>query len=272
VATRPANEAGRPRGDRRSRTREVEHAQEAGKPDPGGEREAYAPPKLQTDPPGAPADTKKATDPAPALHESAPPSSGERDDATAPHRADQLAASLRAALAPEPEEGAAHDTDDEHDDSDKKPRRPDGLFFRSSSGEDATLSAAGGTQPELARATKPADEEQLAVIERTFAPASGGDELARTNEGTALEFLDATLARPPKLSEPPPQALGDTGENEVVSSEGHEASAARDGAEAIEEEVIIADDLAEMIEAEEGEPPPEEPKAKRSVPPPIPRH
>ena len=243
------------------------------KPEPGAEREAYAPPKLQTNPPAAPVETKKPTDPAP------PAEASDKDDSTAPHKPDQLAASLRAALAPEPEVSDKADEsgepgDDEAPETDDRPQRPEGLFFRSNAGEEATVSAPG-TQPEIARTTQPADEEELAVIERTFAPAGENDELMRTSEGSAVDFLDATLARPPKLSEPPPP-LGDTGENEIATSAG-----VAEDAEDFEEEVIIADDLAEMIDAPEEqeeasgpatEKPPEPPLSKRSIPPPIPRH
>jgi hypothetical protein len=52
---------------------------------------------------------------------------------------------------------------------------------------------------------------------------------------------------------------------------------ATENGENFEEEVIIADDLAEMLEPEDDGGPatedqPEEAKSKRSVPPPIPRH
>jgi hypothetical protein len=240
------------------------------KPEPGAEREAYAPPKLQTNPPGpqsARPEPKKVTDPAPA------PPATERDDSTSPHKPDHLAASLRAALAPEPDE--EHDApapqEEEPSSQDERPRRPEGLFFRSSP-EEATLSAPQ-TQPEVDRLTKPADEEQLEAIERTFAPETGPDDLGRTQQGAGLDFLDSTLARPPQLQ--------DTGENaamtEPANGEGErEAQSEGQQEEDFEEEVIIADDLAEMLDAEdEGpatEPPPEEPKSKRSIPPPIPRH
>jgi hypothetical protein len=251
------------------------------KPEPGGEREAYAPPKLQTNPP-APLPTravepKKATDPAPAPATTAsPPPSPERDDSTAPHKG-ELAASLRAALAPEPEEEEPREeapVDDEPPASgDERPQRPEGLFFRASGGDEATLSAPL-TQPEGDRATKPADEEQLAAIERTFAPGMGGDELNRTTEGGSLDFLDSTLARPPHLGDSP-SGLQDTGEHAAAAGD-ETRNGESEQEEEFEEEVIIADDLAEMLDAEdEGpatEPPPEEPKSKRTVPPPIPRH
>jgi hypothetical protein len=125
----------------------------------------------------------------------------------------------------------------------------------------------------MARATQPADEHDLEAIERTFAVAPRED-LLRTGEGSAMDFLDATLARPPKLSEPPVN-LAKTGETPMADLQ---ASGERD---ALEEEVIIADDLAEMIDVgDEDEPemdeaslPDESPedKPKRTVPPPIPR-
>jgi hypothetical protein len=180
---------------------------------------------------------------------------------------DPLAASLRAALHPEPEE---HEGTNDVDQGDPRPPRPEGLFFRSSL-EEVTVSAPG-TQPEMARATRPADEQDRLVLDQTFAPGLATDELLRTSEGAALDFLDSTLARPPKLSEPPPPALLDTGEHAMADMPGDEAGEGED----FEEEVIIADDLAEMIDAEdESAPPteesPEELKSKRSVPPPIPR-
>ncbi len=242
------------------------------KPEPGAEREAYAPPKLQTNPPAPQSvrpEPKKVTDPAPA-----PPPATERDDSTSPHKPDQLAASLRAALAPEPDE--AHHTQEPTEDAPSAvktsvPGAPKACSSASSPDE-ATISAPQ-TQPEVDRLTKPADEEQLEAIERTFAPETGADDLGRTQQGSGLDFLDSTLARPPQLQ--------DTGENaamtEPANGEGErEAQAEGQREEDLEEEVIIADDLAEMLDAEdEGpatEPPPEEPKSKRSIPPPIPRH
>jgi len=237
------------------------------KPEPGAEREAYAPPKLQQTPPPPPPEPKaapkpevkaegpKATEPAPPPVSSSPPQP----------RIDPLAASLRAALAPEPEE---HAGTNDVDSGDQRPPRPEGLFFRSSP-EEVTVSAPG-TQPEMARATRPADEEDRVVLDQTFAPGLATDDLLRTSEGAALDFLDSTLARPPKLSEPPP-ALLDTGEHAMVDMPAQEGEG-----EDFEEEVIIADDLAEMLDAEdEAAPPteetPEEKQSKRSVPPPIPR-
>ena len=244
------------------------------KPEPGGEREAYAPPKLQQTPPPPPPPPPPAPSPPPAAKPE-PRSEGPKATEPAPPpvsslppqpKIDPLAASLRAALAPEPEGREREGTNDV--DHAHRPSRPEGLFFRSSP-EEVTVSAAG-TQPEMARATRPADEQDLVAIEQTFAPGLGADELLQTSEGAALDFLDSTLARPPKLSEPP--ALLDTGEHAMAEiPEGHGG----DG-EDFEEEVIIADDLAEMIDAEDEAVPPteetqEEKKSKRTVPPPIPR-
>ncbi|HEY3818613.1 MAG TPA: hypothetical protein VGL81_15670 [Polyangiaceae bacterium] len=253
------------------------------KPEPGAEREAYAPPKLQQTPPPPPppppepkpkpeakvetkvepkAEGPKATEPAPPPTSSAPPQA----------KIDPLAASLRAALQAEPEE---HEGTNDVDPDSHRPPRPEGLFFRSSP-EEVTVSAPG-TQPEMKRATRPADEEDLAIRDQTFAPGLATDELLRTSEGAALDFLDSTLARPPKLSEPP--GMLDTGEHAMADMSGDEGGGENEGAtngEDFEEEVIIADDLAEMIEAEDDAIPPteetpDEKKSKRSLPPPIPR-
>ena len=235
------------------------------KPEPGAEREAYAPPKLHTIPPAPP--PPEPAKPPTASAEPRLSQAAERDEETAPHKADQLAASLRAALAPDPDEaeGAPGAGMPGEVAPESRPQRPDGLFFRStSSGDDATLSAPL-TQPEVDRATKPADEEQLAAIEQTFV----GDELLRTQQGASLEFLDSALARPPKLADAP--ASRGAEEEAAASASNGEG----EGDDAFEEEVIIADDLAEMLDAEEEGPatetPPEAPQPKRSIPPPIPR-
>jgi hypothetical protein len=239
-------------------------------PAPGGEREAYAPPKLQQTPPPPPPEPKVVAKPEPAkVGEPAVPAPSPSPPAA---KVDPLAASLRAALAPEPDEEPAHEQHPagEEPHGDNRPGRPEGLFFRSSP-EEVTVSAPG-TQPEMQRATRPADENDREALEQTFAPGIGVDELLRTNEGQALDFLDSTLARPPKLSEPPP-ALGDTGEH-VASHEEHEHGGDESNGEDFEEEVIIADDLAEMVDDDDRAPATEETpddKPKRSSPPPIPR-
>ncbi|MGH7296351.1 MAG: hypothetical protein ACRELB_15535, partial [Polyangiaceae bacterium] len=210
--------------------------------------------------------------PEPAKAAEPPATSAPASPAPPAVKVDPLAASLRAALAPEPEEEHAHD-EPEHPaepQGEERPPRPEGLFFRSSP-EEVTVSAPG-TQPEMQRATRPADEHDREALEQTFAPGIGVDDLLRTSEGQALDFLDSTLARPPKLSEPPP-ALRDTGEN-PVSGVQHEGDAAN-GGEDFEEEVIIADDLAEMIDSDDEHAPPTEETSdeppKRSSPPPVPR-
>lgn len=263
------------------------------KPEPGAEREAYAPPKLVSQPPEAPKAASQppasagsqapATSPPPAVDErpSGPSkAAAERDDSTAPHKADQLAA-LRAALAPEADadEGAEAQDDDEGPGPDTdapppdaRPQRPEGLFFRSPGGLEEPTVSAPNTQPEAFRLTKPADEEQIEAMERTVARPPGVDDLLRTSEGQALDFLDSTLNRPPRLGDAHDDEHAPATEN--GESHGHEHEG-----EDFEEEVIIADDLAEMIDndGEEDAPPTAqaeeaEAKGKRSVPPPIPRH
>lgn len=244
------------------------------KPEPGAEREAYAPPKISAPPPAPEPkpEPKKAAEPTPPPPPPAPEpvirdSEGEQEVATAA-RSDDLVANLRAALVDEHEEpegglAAADEVSASH--SQERPQRPEGLFFRSPGRDEVTVSAPG-TQPEMDRATRPAGEGELDAIEQSFASGAGGDEMLRTSEGTALDFLDSTLARPPKLSDAPPAP--DTGEGPM-------ADMSADRGEDFEEEVIIADDLAEMIDNEEEPPPateetPEEEK-KRSVPPPFTR-
>ena len=240
------------------------------RPEPGGEREAYAPPQLQTTPPpaGAPP-PDRATDPAPPA--SMPPAR----ESVATQKASPLSASLRAALAGEADDDVTVDAPPDY--RPDRPRRPEGLFFRSSSREDATLSAPH-TQPEDARPTLPADERDLAIIEQTFAPGSGRDELMHTTEGPALDF-EATLARPSKTAEPPPPA--DTGKHATLEAHTDEEE------DELAEDVLIADDLAEVDLEEEGAPETQpanegadaleedatedEQPPKRSVPPPLPR-
>jgi hypothetical protein len=223
------------------------------KPELEAEREAYAPPKISAPPPPPEPkpEPKKASEPAPAPAPTADPpvrdSDGEQEIATAA-RSDDLVANLRAALAPEGDaEGG-----EQQESGGPAP------------GKDEVTLSAPGAQPEIDRATRPAVEGELDAIEQSFGAGGDSDEMLRTSEGTTLDFLDSTLARPPKLSDAPPP---DTGENPVadMSAEGGD----------FEEEVIIADDLADMIDHEE-EPPPAtedtpEGDKKRSVPPPVPR-
>ncbi|HEX8796810.1 MAG TPA: tetratricopeptide repeat protein, partial [Polyangiaceae bacterium] len=238
------------------------------KPEPGAEREAYAPPKISAPPPPPEPkpEPKKPSEPPPAAATEPPAKDSEAEQEIATvAKSDDLVASLRAALnegGDGPEEGAR--VVDEPSSSQERPQRPEGLFFRGPGKDDVTVSGPG-TQPEMDRATRPAVEGELDAIEQSFAPGHDGDEMLRTSEGTALDFLDSTLARPPKLSDAPPPP--DTGEGPMADMAG--------GGEDFEEEVIIADDLAEMIDNEEEPPPateetPEEEK-KSSVPPPLPR-
>jgi tetratricopeptide (TPR) repeat protein len=210
------------------------------RPDPGAEREAYAPPRFQPSQPPPPQ--------APASPPAAPPAEQADDrsvDATAPLPAAEVSPVDR-------------------------PSRPRDLFFRSSP-EEITASATG-TQPEASRATRPADEEDLARQEETLPPAIAGEELSRTSEGATMNFIDATLARPPILADASDASATNGSENgesfDVVVPSGQD-----------DEEVIIADDLAEMIDVEEEAAAKVERQEsaeakggrKRSIPPPVPR-
>ncbi len=196
------------------------------KPEPGSEPVA---PKAKPASAAPPAEVRSNTDRAPA-------SADAPAETPAPVRADPLSASLRAALAPEPEIEDA----EVRGPARAKPQRPEGLFFRTSSAEDATVSAPL-TQPEMDPVV-PIDDD----------PTAAG-EMNRTSELAALDFSDVTLA---------PTSGGD----DVPV-----AAAAADE----DDEVIIADDLAEIVEGEEDAGPPTEPPPadakKRSIPPPIPR-
>ena len=254
------------------------------KPEPGAEREAYAPPKLTPPPPPpGPPEPKLPPPPTPPTPPTppVPPVPTAKTVATEPPvpvappepRVDPLAASMRAALASEPEADeeppASSSNDDDEGAGSDRPPRPDGLFFRSS--QDEVTMSAPNTQPEMARTTSPADAHDLAAMEQTFAPGLGGvDDLLRTSESRPADFLDSTLSRPPRLSvdRSPSNALDQTGENEAAEPPSDE--------EDFEEEVIIADDLAEMIDGEDERSPsteqtPDDKAQKRSVPPPIPR-
>ena len=125
------------------------------KPEPGAEREAYAPPKLQpTPPPPAPTPPEPRMDPTAVAPKATEPGS---TPSSPPHmRIEPLASRLGAALASEPDDKALSESE-HHAPRGPRPARPDGLFFRSTS-EEVTLSAPG-TEPEMARATRPGDED-----------------------------------------------------------------------------------------------------------------
>lgn len=244
------------------------------KPDPDAS-DAYAPPKLQqgpaTEPPGKPSITIKAAAPAVAV------------DAHAVVRTDPPAATDDATSADDmhvPDDGVERheDTTRPHlgslDDLSAteppaKPARPDIAFMHSP--EEVTVSAPAALRAD-ADATLQPDNDEPQRTDRPAALADAGfgehhdelakdDDFAKTGEGTALDFLDATVSK--KLAEKPTR---------VAPEESERAAAAA------EDDVIIGDDLAEIIEVDDevealDEPPVEEKPApsKRSLPPPIPR-
>ena len=136
------------------------------------------------------------------------------------------------------------------------------------------------TQPEEQRTTlaAPVEAGLLAPeseVPRTT-PMAEEDDFSKTGEGAALDFLDTTLAKP-KRDEPAP------GERKKINPDGSE-------------EVLIADDLADLIDLDDEEAGATEnaaaqlrahersessdldeheekpaPGLKRTVPPPIPR-
>jgi tetratricopeptide (TPR) repeat protein len=244
------------------------------RPDPGAEREAYAPPKLQTAPPpeakrDAVAPAAGAAEPAPTP--APPPARTEAEDrrAESPHTA--LAA----------EAGGTRD------DAARDRLQPDVPVFQRfrESDDDVTLNAPYAEAfrldkaPPAARATPVGRVfDDLEAVEHIFAPPSGDEPTA--TEAPA-ELRDSTLTRPDLDAA---GAAAPTGEHAVTSHMTGIPSSMQANAEGVpgnaeglqsesadfEEEVIIADDLAEMIEAGDGsdEAPKNDPK--RSVPPPLP--
>ena len=222
------------------------------KPEPGAEREAYAPPRLQATP---------LPPPPPLPEPQGLPSEVTATATVVPETTHDLGAHDAATHA----DLSQLDSSDEPDSQaapthvEERRSRPDGLSFRRSFDE-VTLSAPG-TQPEMARATHPANENDMSTGDDSISEME--DELSRTNEGLSLDFLEATLARPPKGSEG------------VASRSTSETEATRAQAGGFEDDVLIADDLAEVVDAEETEHaarPSEPPNStrKRTVPPPLP--
>jgi tetratricopeptide (TPR) repeat protein len=245
------------------------------KPEPGGEREAYAPPKLVSSPPQTPV---------PPVAEQSSPRTDRLEDRQTPQPPEAEMAALRAQSIPDDAGWSAQDSGDENGEQQPvegegerepepepiQPVRRRDLFFRSESGDSAHEGPAA-TQAEIDRATRPADSEDMAVLEQTY-PPEDAEAMMRTAERGSGEFLDSPLARPPKLSDRPPHTEG--------TSEVIDLTASGESVAVSDDEVIIADDLAEMIDVEEEAGPateesPEDkkdsPSTKRSVPPPFPR-
>jgi hypothetical protein len=249
------------------------------KPEPGGEREAYAPPKLVSSPPKTPA---------PPAAEQSSPRTDRLEDRQTPQPPEAEMAALRAQSIPdeagwsaqgsEGENGEHEPVADEGEGAEVGEQEPEpiqpvrrrDLFFRGEPG-DAPHEAGAPTQAELDRATRPAGSEDMVVLEQTY-PPEDAEAMLRTAERGSGEFLDSPLARPPKLSDRPPHAAG---ADEVI-----DLTASGESVAVNDDEVIIADDLAEMIDVEDEAGPAteespddkkESPSTKRSVPPPFPR-
>jgi cellulose synthase operon protein C len=114
--------------------------------------------------------------------------------------------------------------------------------------------------------TKPAAQDEI-TSDREVPSAPGTDELVRATEGAEVQSLEANPAAVPESVDTPP----------VSQESGPVAADAADPDGDFEEEVIIADDLAEMIDADNEEMPsneetPDDDLPPRSAPPPIPRH
>ena len=267
------------------------------KPEPGAEREAYAPPKLVSSPPAASASAPPPPVAAgPPQAEQSSPRTDRLEDRQTPQPPPGEIEQLRvqsfpddAAWGSQPAVPVAEPASDEQSaeegaDGEVEPiqpvRRRD--VFGPVSGLSVGTPAPPGapTEAELDRATRPAGDEDIAVLEQTFPPRDA-DEMMRTTERASGEFLDSPLARPPKLAPgfagaPPPAGTAE------ASGEYIDLSVSGESVAVSEEEVVIADDLAEMIDVEE-EPGPEteespedkketaSPSTKRSVPPPFPR-
>jgi tetratricopeptide (TPR) repeat protein len=306
------------------------------KPEPGAEREAYAPPKLQSvslPPPAEP----RMTSTAPPATETAPPKAepaiqavsqaqSQAESVEPPPDAD--AANAAAVVAeeaptPQPQEPAdelpativsadvAGEADapveggptlraeeingeqrtpagavdhDERRSRDDRPSRPRELFFNTSPDE-ITVSSPGAVESDLASLPSGTDDDDaLEGLDALDRVASDDDSIVREVHARPAPGADATESMPARTSTEPPDPAGQTID---APRDQLETSGARD----FEEEVIIADDLAEMIDIDEAEPvsaaeeaaaalpaaPPEpanEPKKKkrkRSIPPPVPR-
>jgi hypothetical protein len=265
------------------------------KPEPGAEREAYAPPKLMSSPPAASASTPPpplVAAPPPA--EQSSPRTDRLEDRQTPQPPPGEIEQLRVQSFPDDAAwGSAsgipvveHTGEEEPSGEHPAEEGADGEVphIQPVRRRDVFGPALGAppTEAELDRATRPAGEEDLGVMEQTFPPRDA-EEMMRTTEHASGEFLDSPLARPPKLSPgyagaaAAPPAAGAEASGEYI-----DLSVSGENAVVSDDEVVIADDLAEMIDVEE-EPGPEteespedkketaSPSTKRSVPPPFPR-
>ncbi len=227
------------------------------KPDPDAS-DAYAPPKLQQSLPPAPPEPAQASAtqesiPAVAPVSEAPPAA-HLDPPTLPPTLDS-ALRLDESTGPATTDRASLFDEDEGEENGApaKPARPLGLSFAQSHDE-VTVSAPSELLDQVRARTNDHEYGQQ-------------DDFAKTGEGTAIDFHEAAAAHA-KLA----------AATRVAPEEAEAAAAA--GESDLGDEVIDADDLAEILDVqddeEEGpatEPPPaaESSPSKRSPPPPIPR-
>jgi tetratricopeptide (TPR) repeat protein len=235
------------------------------KPDPGAEREAYAPPKLQsspTVPPAVPPSRPDSAAPKPAEPERAVVP----EDATPPHNVALFADVLRAA-------SSSDETAQPSDSNADRPSRPQGLYFPGS--DEITVSVPGDSRPDLeGDSAGPAVEGDS---------ETRGDEPPQSGEARA-DLADGNTTSSPTTEPPDPGGQTIDGPRESFTASGEHD---------FEEDIVIADDLAEMIDVEDASntasaaspseelttpedlPPPDnkkdKKKRKRSLPPPVPR-
>jgi hypothetical protein len=162
-----------------------------------------------------------------------------------------LAATLRAALATEPEVSPSDEVtaNSSHTVPAREPEESE---------EEPKEERESGEEPDP-------DEEESEDLEHTFAPDLAADELLRESAQLAGRATDSKVGPLPE----PVQAAP------LIDHE--EPSATEDDEGDFEEEVIIADDLAEVVDVEDdavslSDEPVSETQPKRSIPPPIPRH
>ena len=207
--------------------------------------------------PPRPAEPKPATKPTDVTPASSDPSSEAAADA--------LAAIVASSLEPAPgDEPPAAAPSDDVPSVEARPQRPEGLFFHNSSPDDVTKSAPR------------AEEVSPLPVETATTPPSEVDELLQTRGQSTAGPLDSTPAphETSEITERPAPPPAEPEDHEVVET-GEYAPGETEG-EDFEEEVIIADDLAEAIDVEgdggaASEPGSNDVPSKRLVPPPIPR-
>jgi tetratricopeptide (TPR) repeat protein len=192
------------------------------KADPGSEREAYAPPQLHSSPTVAPPEPKpsepKLSEPKPSDSKKALEVALDDEPSASPPQganADDTTTAPPAPAAP----------------ADERPARPQGLHFAGS--DEITVSAPlasdGGAADGDASSSDPHPSEEVTV--------DMSEVLSRAGESPAEPSVSAPTTEPP-------DPAGET-------MDGTRDGLAATGEHDFEEEVIIADDLAEMIDVED---------------------